>query len=89
MFFLLYGMPAPSSERQLLEALPASHYEHLRELWPSELLLEHGSTKLLLEHCSSNILFESHSNRVLNEHTIKHNPADELPILIKYTISFL
>ena len=30
-FSLLYGTPAPSSESQLLEAWPASHYGHLRE----------------------------------------------------------
>ena len=30
-FSLLYGMPAPSSESQLLEAWPASIYGHLRE----------------------------------------------------------
>ena len=31
LFFLLYGTPANSAESQLLEALPASHYGHLRE----------------------------------------------------------
>ena len=30
-FSLLYGTPAPSSERQHLEAWPASTYGHLRE----------------------------------------------------------
>ena len=31
-FLLLYGMPAPSAERQHPEAWPASTYGHLREV---------------------------------------------------------
>ena len=46
-FLLLYGMPAPSAERQHPEAWPASTYGHLREVLDSGALNDHWALSRL------------------------------------------